>query len=156
KARGFARALTICAPALLCFSGTNAYGPVTAVVDVCPCDLTTNPSGANWLSYNGDYSGRRYSSLAQITPKNVGKLRAQWVFHAPNHLEATPQVINGLMFVTSANSVFALDGRTGRKVWEYLRPLTEGLVDDASSHHNRGVALWRTRLFMETDNAHLL
>ena len=60
------------------------------------------------------------------------------------------------MFVTSANSIFALDARTGRKVWESLRPVTEGLVDDASAHHNRGVAPWHTRLFMETDNAHLL
>jgi alcohol dehydrogenase (cytochrome c) len=125
---------------------------------VCPCDLTMKPSGPNWLSYNGDYSGRRYSSLAQITPKNVGKLRAQWVFHSSNsnRLEGTPQVVNGLMFVTSANSVFALDARTGRKVWESVRPVTEGLIDDASAHHNRGVALWRTRLYMETDNAHLL
>jgi alcohol dehydrogenase (cytochrome c) len=157
-ARKFARVLTIGAPFLLCFSGTNASGPVTALVDVCPCDLTMKPSGENWLSYHGDYSGRRYSSLTQITPKNAGKLRAQWVFHSPNsnHLEATPQAANGLMFVTSANSVFALDARTGRKVWESLRPVTEGLVDDASAHHNRGVALWHTRLFMETDNAHLL
>ena len=38
----------------------------------------------------------------------------------------------------------------------FSRPVTEGLVDDASAHHNRGVALWHTRLFMETDNAHLL
>ena len=58
-ARKFARVLTIGAPLLLCFSGTNAYGPVTAVVDVCPCDLTMKPSGENWLSYHGDYSGRR-------------------------------------------------------------------------------------------------
>ncbi len=44
----------------------------------------------------------------------------------------------------------------GRTIWHYSRPITEGLIDDASSHHNRGVGLWHSRLFMETDNAHLL
>jgi alcohol dehydrogenase (cytochrome c) len=58
--------------------------------------------------------------------------------------------------MTSANDAFALDARTGRTVWHYQRPVTEGLVDDASSHHNRGIAVWQTHLYMETDNAHLL
>jgi alcohol dehydrogenase (cytochrome c) len=127
-------------------------------VDVSPAALLAQPVGANWLSYNGDYTGRRYSSLDQINASNVGQLRAQWVFHVPNSnsLEVTPVVVDGMMFVTSANDAYALDGRTGRIVWHYSRPVTEGLVDDASEHHNRGVAIWHSRLYMETDNAHLL
>ena len=58
--------------------------------------------------------------------------------------------------MTSANDAFAIDARTGRLIWRYSRPISEGLVDDASSHHNRGVALWHARVYMETDNAHLL
>ena len=121
-------------------------------------DLLLSPSQANWPSYHGDYTGRRYSALAQITPQNVGQLRAQWVFHSnnSNNLEGTPLVANGVMFMTSANDAFALDARTGRLIWRYSRPVTEGLVDDASSHHNRGVAMWGSRVYMETDNAHLL
>ncbi len=127
-------------------------------VDVSPAALLAQPVGANWLSYNGDYTGRRYSSLDQINASNVGQMRAQWVFHVPNSnsLEVTPVVVDGMMFVTSANDAYALDGRTGRIVWHYSRPVTEGLVDDASEHHNRGVAIWHSRLYMETDNAHLL
>jgi alcohol dehydrogenase (cytochrome c) len=34
--------------------------------------------------------------------------------------------------------------------------VTEGLIDDASQHHNRGVGIWHSRIYMETDNAHLL
>jgi alcohol dehydrogenase (cytochrome c) len=141
--------------ALLCLAAAPFAGKL---IDVCPRDLNVEASGSNWVSYNGDYTGRRYSSLHQITPANVGSLRAEWVFHAPNsnHLEGTPQVFEGLMFVTSANDAFALDAATGRIVWHYARPVSEGLIDDASSHHNRGVALWRSRLFMVTDNAHLL
>jgi alcohol dehydrogenase (cytochrome c) len=131
---------------------------ISASVDVRPADLLVEPPGANWISYNGDYSGRRYSGLAQITPENTAQLRAQWVFHIrdSNDLEVTPVVVNGIMFVTAANDAFALDARTGREIWHYSRPVSEGLIDDASQHHNRGVAVWHTRIFMETDNAHLL
>lgn len=133
-------------------------GDHTGLINVSATDLLTAPPVDNWPTYNGDYSGRRYSSLAEITPKNVENLRAQWVFHAPNSnsLEGTPVVVNGLMFMTSANDAFALDARTGRVIWHYSRPVTEGLVDDASAHHNRGVGLLGSRLYMQTDNAHLL
>ena len=42
------------------------------------------------------------------------------------------------------------------KVWHHSWPISEGLIDDASGHINRGVALWHDRVYMETDNAHLL
>lgn len=127
-------------------------------IDVRPDDLLVEPPAANWISYNGDYSGRRYSSLDQISAANVAQLRAQWVFHAQNsnRLETTPVVVDGMMFVTAANEASALDARTGRVVWHHARPNSEGLIDDASSHLNRGVAIWHDRVFMETDNAHLL
>jgi alcohol dehydrogenase (cytochrome c) len=136
---------------------------IAAVADVNNADvrneeLLVSPPGANWNSYNGDYSGRRYSSLSQINGKNVSRLRPEWVFHVRNtsRLEVTPVVVNGLMFVTAANDAFALDASTGRAVWHHALPISEGLIDDASSHINRGVAVWRNRVYMETDNAHLL
>src|ERR1700730_14230373 len=143
-------------------ASTGAQDPgktsVSVKIDVHPQDLLVQPVGANWFSYNGDYTGRRYSNLDQINAKNVEQLRAQWVFHAPNsdNLEVTPVVVDGLMFVTSANDAYALDAQTGRVVWHYSRPVTEGLIDDASQHHNRGVGVWHTRVYLETDNAHLL
>jgi alcohol dehydrogenase (cytochrome c) len=131
---------------------------ISAAIDVRPVDLVVEPPSANWISYNGDYSGRRYTGLAQITPDNAAQLRAQWIFHIrdSNELEVTPVVVNGIMFVTAANDAFALDARTGRQIWHYSRPVSEGLIDDASQHHNRGVAVWRSKIFLETDNAHLL
>jgi alcohol dehydrogenase (cytochrome c) len=135
-----------------------ASSPVSALVDVQAESLLASPPAADWVSYNGDYTGRRYSALNQITPANVATLRAAWVFHAPSSdsLEVTPVVFRGVMFVTSANDAFALDARTGRVLWSHQRPVSEGLIDDAAAHHNRGVALWHDRVFMETDNAHLL
>jgi len=142
---------------MLAISETTSSSTSTTV-NVGPSELAARPIGRNWVSYNGDYTGRRFSTLSQINAHNVSQLRAEWVFHAGNtsHLEVTPVVINGLMFVTAANHAFALDARTGRQVWHYSRPVTEGLVDDASGHLNRGVGVWHNRIYMETDNAHLL
>ena len=130
---------------------------VSTMIDVQPADMLA-PAGENWLSYHGDYSGRRFSGLSEITPANVSQLKAQWVFHVrdASDLEVTPVVAGGIMFVTAANDAYALDARTGRIVWHYSRPITEGLIDDASQHHNRGVGIWHSRVFLETDNAHLL
>jgi len=128
------------------------------LIDVQPSDLLKTPVTNNWVSYNGDYSGARHSSLTQITPANVGRLAAQWVFHprTVSPLEVTPVVVAGVMFVTSANDAYALDAKTGKVLWHHIRAVSQGLVDDPAQHHNRGVAILRTRVYMETDNAHLL
>ncbi len=130
----------------------------TAVINVLPAELLAAPPGADWLSYNGDFTGRRFSSLSQINLANVAQLRAQWVFHSSNsnRLEVTPVVVNGVMFVTSANDTYALDARTGLVIWHHVWPISEGLIDDASGHLSRGVAVWHSLVYRETDNAHLL
>src|SRR5579871_3124808 len=155
NAAAFALLLGCLLPVERAQDGPNAA--ISTTIDLLPADLV-QPAGQNWTSYNGDYSGRRYTSLAEINTGNVGRLRAQWVFHPPNSamMEVTPVVVNGIMFVTSSNDAFALDARTGRMIWHYSRPVTEGLIDDASQHINRGVGIWHDRIFLETDNAHLL
>jgi alcohol dehydrogenase (cytochrome c) len=156
------RALTLLLPiafiAMVPMTGQQAASPVTAAADVSQRDLLTQPVDANWPSYNGDYSGARHSALHEITVANVAKLRATWIFHPGNSqsLEATPVVINGMMYVTSSNDVFALDARSGRVVWHFQRPVSSGLLDDAAAHKNRGVGAWQHFIYMETDDAHLL
>jgi alcohol dehydrogenase (cytochrome c) len=136
----------------------NTSAAISTVIDVRNEDLLVQPPAANWISYNGDYSGRRYSGLSEINGGNLSGLRVEWIFHARNtaRLEVTPVVVNGVMFVTAANEAYALDARTGRVVWHHAWPISEGLIDDASGHINRGVGVWHNRLYMETDNAHLL
>jgi alcohol dehydrogenase (cytochrome c) len=131
---------------------------VSTAVNVSAEDLGVSPPGANWPSYNGDYSGRRFSSLDQINSANVGQLRAQWAFHvkASSDLEVTPVAVDGIVFVSAANDVYAVDARAGRAIWHFARPVTEGLIDDASQHHSRGVAVWHSRVYILTDNAHLV
>ncbi len=128
------------------------------VIQITQTDLLQKNSADNWLSYNGSYSGQRNSSLTQVSRGNVAHLTAQWVFHARavSPMEVTPVVAAGVMFVTSSNDVWALDAKTGKVLWHHARPLSQGLIDDAGAHRNRGVAILGTRIYMETDNAHLL
>jgi alcohol dehydrogenase (cytochrome c) len=150
-------ALAACGPVFI--AAAQSAAPNTgAIVDVKPDHLLSRTITDNWPSYNGDYTGRRFSSLTQITPQNVGHLQAQWIFHSRNAgvLEVTPVVVNGVMYVTASNDAYALNAQTGQVLWHYSRPISSGLIDDASGHISRGVALSGTRLYMETDNAHLL
>lgn len=145
---------------LMCAVSVGAQGASVAALTAAAKHAGNLPGGimGNWLSYNGDYSGRRYSGLVQITPGNVHQLRAAWVFHTHNAgvLEVTPVVRNGIMYITASNDAYALDAADGLMLWHHSRPISAGLIDDASNHINRGVGLWGNRLYMETDNAHLL
>jgi alcohol dehydrogenase (cytochrome c) len=134
------------------------HAPVSVAPMVTAVDLNAQPVRENWTSYNGDYTGQRYSRLQQINIANVSNLRAAWVFHPGNtqNLEVTPVVVRGLMYITASNDVFALDAQTGRELWHYHRPISSGLLDDAAAHKNRGVGVWGNSVFVETDDAHLL
>jgi PQQ-dependent dehydrogenase (methanol/ethanol family) len=116
-----------------------------------------NPRPGDWLTYNGSLSGNRYSGLKEINTANVGNLAVKWVFPIDHFgLETTPLVADGVMYITGPNQAVALDAQTGRQVWKYSRPLTPGLIGDASLGTNRGVALLGDKVFMVTDNAHLI
>ena len=115
-------------------------------------------SQSGWTTYNGQVSGNRYSALTEITADNVARLAPQWVFTLPNvsQVQVTPVVVDGLMYVSAANDLYALDAGSGRQVWNYRRPRTRGLAGVAARGVNRGVAVSGERVFMATDHAHLI
>ncbi len=115
------------------------------------------PQPGDWLTYNGNDSGNRYSPLKQINTANVSSLKLEWIFPVPYFgLETTPLAADGVLYVTGPNQVFALDALTGSPLWHYSRPLSTGMVGDAKLGVNRGVAIRRDKVFFITDNAHLL
>jgi alcohol dehydrogenase (cytochrome c) len=118
----------------------------------------TNPRPGDWPSYHGNVTGNRHSPLMQITTSNVTRLAPAWMFSIPgaSRLQMTPVVYDGVMYVTAVNEVHALDPSNGRELWVFRRPRTQGLAGDAASGINRGVAILNHRLFLITDNAHLL
>jgi PQQ-dependent dehydrogenase (methanol/ethanol family) len=115
------------------------------------------PQPGDWLTYDGNLSGNRYSPLKQINTANVSSLKLKWVFPIQYFgLETTPLEGGGVLYVTGPNQVFALDALTGGEIWHYSRPPTPGMVGDAKLGTNRGVAVLGDRVFFVTDNAHLL
>jgi alcohol dehydrogenase (cytochrome c) len=115
-------------------------------------------SQADWPTYNGQLSGSRYSPLAQITRTNIARLAPRWMFSLGNtaRLQVTPVVVEGVMYVASANECYALDAGNGREIWHYRRPRTKDLVGNAAGGINRGVGVASDRVFMVTDHAHII
>ena len=115
-------------------------------------------SQTDWPTYNGAVGGNRYTTLDQINKNNVARLAPQWVFPLVNTspLEGTPIVVAGVMYMTSANECYALDAGSGRTIWHYQRKKTRGLVGNAAGGINRGAAVAGDRIFMVTDNDHIL
>lgn len=123
-----------------------------------PFSDLVQPKQGDWPTYHGQLGGNRHTALSQINAANVKRLAPAWLFSIPNsrHLEVTPVVVNGMMYVTTANECYALDAASGREVWHYARPRTKGVIGDAGGGINRGVALLDDKVFLVTDNAHLL
>ncbi|MFN7918626.1 MAG: PQQ-binding-like beta-propeller repeat protein [Bryobacteraceae bacterium] len=118
-----------------------------------------NPAPGEWPSYNGKFDANRHSSLDQINLANVGKLRLAWSYSLPYFgLEATPLVSHGVMYMSGPNQVCAIDARSGREIWCYLRTRSSAdeVAGDAAKGATRGVALLGDRVFFATDNAHLI
>ena len=115
-------------------------------------------SQRDWPTYNGEPGGNRFSPLTQIDKTNAGRMTVKWVFPMPgvNSLENTPLVVEGIMYVSSANEVWGLDAGMGRQLWHYQRPRTRGVTGNAAIGFNRGVAWREDRIFMLTDHAHLI
>jgi len=114
-------------------------------------------SETDWPTYHGRLDGNRYSALDQINKANVTRLAPRWTYAMPNasRLAVTPLVVDGIMYVTTANECHALDAGSGRRIWSYRRTRTKGLAGDAAGGTNRGVALAGDLVFMVTDHAHI-
>ncbi len=104
----------------------------------------------SWPTFNGDYSGRRYSTLTQINNTNVKALKLAWAFQTHSvTLKSTPLEVDGVLYFTVPNHVWAIDAKTGEKIWEFQRS-SEG--DDIG---NRGVAFYHGRIYFGTPDAHI-
>ena len=118
-----------------------------------------HPKQGDWPTYNGLLSANRHSAMTEINAGNVGRLKLDWMYSLPyDSLQTTPLVSDGVMYVSGPNRVCALDARTGREIWCYSRARGTGgtIPGDAAKGANRGVALLGDRIFLATDNAHLI
>jgi len=135
---------------LLFCSSTFAQVPFERIVNA-------DREPGNWLSYSRDLQGRRFSPLTEINTQNVSGLRVKWAFQFREpHTEVSPIVIDGILFVTGPNSAAAIDGRSGRLLWTWTRPLPADFHSIGFGHTNRGPAVLDDRLFVATLDGYLV
>src|SRR5438552_6066066 len=118
-------------------------------------DLAQTKNGGNdWITSGGALNNQRYSTLNQINTSNVSQLRGVWMTRLGSgrgskyRFEADPLVVDEVMYIPTGNDdVFALDAKTGRKLWEWDSDITQ--VNDliCCGWDNRGVAVGEGKVF---------
>jgi alcohol dehydrogenase (cytochrome c) len=134
--------------------------------------LLGQPPTQAWPTYHGDYSGRRYSTLKQISRANVKDLSLGWVHRLQlgtqganiggegangppvdavesrfgrGLAKATPLMVNGVIYYSAPDNVWAIDARSGEAIWHYFWKTTGGIHIG-----NRGVGMYGNWLYFET------
>jgi alcohol dehydrogenase (cytochrome c) len=137
----------------------TVFGAFAATSDegVNPAQLV-NPPTNSWPTYNGDYSGRRFSPLTKINDKNVKSLSLSWVYQVRSgsdpsggRVSATPLVVDGVMYFTVPDKVWAIDAHTGKEIWTYTWESKGGI-----HLGNRGVGISGNFLYFETPDCNLV
>jgi alcohol dehydrogenase (cytochrome c) len=140
------------------------------------------PLAESWLTYSGDYTGRRFSALTQVNRRTVKTLTLAWVSrmaagpgpagrrtpgsppiviggHGPDDagvigaatIKGSILQVDGVLYVTAPDHVWAVDARDGRELWRYYWKTRGG-----THIGNRGAAIWRNYLFFETPDNYLV
>jgi len=118
------------------------------------------PPSDTWPTYNGDYSGRRFSPLKQINAENVRELALAWVYKVDtggaagpfgNQIKSTPLELNGVLYFTLPDHAWAVDARTGRELWHFKWESKGGIHIG-----NRGVGIYGNWVFLETPDDYLV
>jgi len=115
--------------------------------------LLLHPTPDSWPSFHGDYSGRRHSPLTQIAPANVADLGLAWAFQTGQNagIKSTPILVDGILYFTVPDNVWAVDARSGHQLWHYQYPPNKG-----DHIGQRGVAIYKDRIFFLSPDAHLM
>ncbi|MDE3136551.1 MAG: PQQ-dependent dehydrogenase, methanol/ethanol family [Acidobacteriota bacterium] len=114
----------------------------------------------DWLTYGRTYSEQRFSPLKQINDGNVGQLKLAWYSDLDTHRgqEATPIVVDGVMYFSTAwSKVIAMNAATGKRLWEYDPKVPpEWAINLCCDVVNRGVAMWKGKVFVGTLDGRLV
>ena len=129
-----------------------ALGMLLSAAHAGPPDSA--PSGdrptTSWPTFNGDDSGERFSPLRQIDTSNVASLQLQWSYRITDVgaqrgapvpvIKSTPLLVNGVLYFTIPNNIYAVDARSGTRLWSY------SWVDEGGHLvGNRGLGMYEHR-----------
>ena len=132
---------------------------VTGAIDSAAI-IANAATSKDWPSYGLDYAETRFSKLNQITADNVKNIGLMWTYNLESirGVEATPLVVDGIMYVTAPWSiVHAVDARSGKKIWSFDPQVSRdkgyrGCCDVV----NRGVALYKGKVFVGAYDGRLI
>jgi quinohemoprotein ethanol dehydrogenase len=130
--------------------GSAQQKPSTPVDDAALRSVESRSQ--DWLSYGRDYYEQRFSPLNQINDKNVAQLTLAWQMDTATDrgLEATPLVVDGVMYTTGSWSVtYAVDAKTGQQLWKY-DPEVHRKYDNLACCDvvNRGAAFYKDKIYV--------
>lgn len=121
-----------------------AAGPALAKDDL------TRPAGKDWPAVGGDWNNSRYSTLDKINASNVKQLGGAWVKKfEPGLSRVTPVVVDGVMYVTYGQKVYALNAKTGDEIWSATPPVPASMLF-------KGVAVGEGKVFVGTADASII
>jgi quinohemoprotein ethanol dehydrogenase len=132
---------------------------VTSAVDINSV-RANEATSKDWPTIGLDYGETRFSKLKQINADNVKDLGLVWSYNLESSrgVEATPIVVDGIMYVTASWSVVhAIDVRTGKKIWTFDPEVSrEGGYKGCCDVVNRGVALYKGKVFVGAYDGRLI
>ena len=116
-------------------------------------DLLLHPPPDTWPGYHGGYPGKRHTALNQITSENVKHLGLAWLFQTGEGatLKMSPLLVDGVIYITTPDNIYAIDARSGHQIWHYRYPPNKGFHIG-----ERGVGMYKNWLYSLTPDAHLL
>ena len=136
----------------LSFAISAAFIAAAAAQSADPQKLLDPPADA-WLTYHGAYNGQRHSKLMQFTPENVQNLKQIWRFQTGGNqaIKASPILVDGMLYLTTPDNIWAVDARTGKERWHYQHPL-----NNAFHIGHRGAAIYKDTVYLTTPDCHLI
>ena len=137
-------------------AGTASAAKLTAGTGIGAVDgariAGANSEPGNWMTTGRTYDEQRFSPLTQISDANVGQLGLAWSYDLDTNRgqEATPLIVDGVMYTTTAwSKVLALDAKTGKMLWQYDPKVDPAMGRTACCDVvNRGLAAWKGKVFI--------
>jgi quinohemoprotein ethanol dehydrogenase len=115
---------------------------------------------SNWLTYGKNFSETRFSTLDQISKDNINDLGLAWSLNlgTKRGIEATPIVVDGIMFISGPWSiVYAIDARNGKLIWTFDPKVPKETGERACCDVvNRGVAIYKGNVYVGTLDGRLI
>ena len=151
-------AIIVALSGLLAACGQGGSGGKDGNVD--GARITAANGNGDWLSVGRTYDEQRFSPLTKVDTKSIGQLGLAWYheFDTDRGQEATPVIVDGVMYTTTAwSKVFAFDAKTGAEKWSY-DPKVDGSkgYDACCDVVNRGVAVWKGKVYFGTLDGRLI